>query len=301
MSIQCASTDIFPARPDKRVCGNHPARFRRARLCPNRRSRTIVRRGPLHSSAAPDDLIVGMMPIVRRVALQLRGHLPAYVELDDLVSAGTLGLIDAVRKFDSTKGATLESYARFRIRGAILDSLRDEDPASRDMRRRIKKIERACHNLEFQLSRPPSDWEMAGAMGVSLTEWYAMGSELRQLGFEGVGGKIEVRQRTAEDNVAASSGEGPFELCYQREQRDIFHLALACLTERERTIMALYYQESLTMRQIGARLGIDESRVSQLHSGALTRLRARVAVLVEPPAARTAVGFRRASTMDARA
>jgi RNA polymerase sigma factor FliA len=301
VSIQFASADLLPMRTDKRACSNPLAQSRRTQLCSNRKSRTIVRRGPSHAPVALDDLIVGMMPLVRRVALQFRGHLPAHVELDDLVSAGTLGLMDAVRKFDPTKGVTFESYARFRVRGAILDSLRDEDPASRDMRRRIKRIETACRNLEFQQGRPASDAEMAQVMGLSLAKWYEMGAELRRLGFEGVSGKIDVKQRVAEDNVAADSGDGPFELCYRREQWDIFYHAIACLTERERTIMVLYYQKSLTMKQIGARLGIDESRVSQLHSGALTRLRARVAAVVEPPAAHAGAGFRSEGRMAARA
>jgi RNA polymerase sigma factor FliA len=235
-----------------------------------------------------------MMPLVKRVALQLRGHLPAHVELDDLVGAGTVGLIDAVRKFDPSKGVTIESYARFRIRGAILDSLREEDPASRDMRRRIKKIESACQNLEFELGRPASDAEMAGAMGLSLEQWYEMSSALHRLGFAGAGGKIfsEARERVAEENLAASPGDDPFELCYRREQRDIFRRVLECLTERERSVMTLYYQDALTMKQIGSRLGIDESRVSQLHSGAIARLRARVAALVHA-AAGSPGGFKR--------
>jgi RNA polymerase sigma factor FliA len=260
-----------------------------------------VRRGPSHDETDSNHLVVSMMPLIKRVALQLRGHLPAHVELDDLVSAGTLGLIDAVRKFDPSKGVTIESYARFRIRGAILDSLRDEDPASRDMRRKIKRIELACQNLEFQLGRPPCDAEMAKAMGLTLEKWYEMGSELQRLGFEGVGAKIfrEVKQRVEEENIAANSADNPFELCYRREQRDILHRALHCLTERERSIMCLYYQESLTMKQIGTRLGIDESRVSQLHSGALTRLRARVTALIEGTAEGTHLRFRQHGTIVA--
>ena len=262
-----------------------------------------MRRGPSHDQIESNHFVVSMMPLIKRVALQVRGHLPAHVEMDDLVSAGTLGLIDAIRKFDPSKGVTIESYARFRIRGAILDSLRDEDPASRDMRRKIKRIELVCRNLEFQLGRSPGDAEMAQAMGLSLEKWYEMGSELQRLGFEGVGAKIfrEVKQRVEEGIIAASSVDNPFELCYRREQRDILHRALHCLTERERSVISLYYQESLTMKQIGARLGIDESRVSQLHSGALTRLRARVSSLIQGPAGGTDVRLRQHDTIVARA
>lgn len=227
-----------------------------------------------------------MMPLVKRVASQFRGRLPSHVELDDLVSAGTLGLMDAVRRFDPGKGVTFESYARYRIRGAILDSLREEDPASRDMRRKIKKIETVCQNLEFHLGRPASDGEMAEAMGLSLERWHAMVSTLRQLGFEGAGGKMfqEIRQRVDEESVPAANADNPFDLCYRSEQKDILGLALRSLTERERSIMTFYYQQCLSMKQIGARLGIDESRVSQLHSGAVIKLRARVSSILRGPA-----------------
>ena len=287
MAIQFPATDHLSGRRDKRGCrqNNSPARAKGNGRCPNGKSRTIVRRGASHGQLDSNRLVVSMLPLVKRVAVQFRGHLPAHVELDDLVSAGTLDLIDAVGRFDPSKGVTIESYARFRIRGAILDSLREEDPASRDMRRKIKKIESACQQLEFRLGRPANDAEMACAMGLSLAKWHAMGSELQRLGFEGAGAKIfpEVRQRVEEDNVAADADNNPFDLCYQREQKDIFRRALASLTERERSIMALYYQDNLTMKEIGERLGIDESRVSQLHSGALARLRARVSAMRQGP------------------
>ena len=187
------------------------------------------------------------------------------------MSAGALGLIDAVRKFDPGKGVTIESYARLRIRGAILDSLRGDDPASRDMRRKIKKIETVSRNLAFQLGRAPGDGDIARAMGLSLAEWYDMVSELQQLGLEGTGANIfrEVRQRVDEEILVAQHADDPYSSCYRREQKDLLNQALLCLTGRERELMRLYYQESLTMKQIGARLGIDESRVSQLHSAAL--------------------------------
>lgn len=224
-------------------------------------------------------MVVKLLPLVKRVALQLRGRLPAHVELDDLISDGTVGLIDAVRKFDPAKRVTIESYARYRIRGAILDSLRDQDHASRDMRRRIKKIESTCQELERRLGRPAEDAEMAAAMGLTLQQWYERVGELQRLGYEGTGSRIpqEYNRRINEEDLPAGKDDNPFDLCYRREQRDLISRALGCLTERERSIITLYYKEARTMKQIGARLGIDESRVSQLHSAATVRLRSRVA------------------------
>lgn len=296
MAIHFVSVDRVPAHRDQQGSrqGSPPARTGRTEVCSKRKPGNILRRGRCHDQVESNNLIVSMMPLVKRVALQLRGHLPAHVELGDLVSAGALGLIDAVRKFDPGKGVTIESYARFRIRGAILDSLRDDDPASRDMRRKIKKIESVSRNLACQLGHPAGDGEIARALGLSLAEWHDMVSELQRLGIEGTGTNIfrEARQRVDEENLADHTADDPFSLCYRREQRDILNQGLQCLNGRERSIMAFYYHEGLTMKQIGARLGIDESRVSQLHSAALTRLRACVAATLRGSSDGSGTGLR---------
>lgn len=253
-------------------------------MCATGDPRPAQRHGSVHEFSSTNDLVVKLAPLVKRMALQLRGRLPAHVELDDLVSDGTVGLIDAVRKFDPAKGVTIESYARYRIRGAMLDSLRDQDYASRDMRRRVKKVESTCQALERRLGRPPEDAEMAKAMGMGLERWHERAAELQRLGFEGTGPRLfqESSKRVNEEDLPASPDDNPHELCYRGEQRDLLSRALRCLSERERSIIALYYKNALTMKQIGSRLGIDESRVSQLHSGAISRLRSRVAGMVGP-------------------
>lgn len=288
MAIQFAVSSGLVQHEDKQACRwtNTVRKSHRGHVCPNKTSWTIQSRGPSHDYTHSNDLVVNLLPLVKRVALQFRAHLPAHVELDDLVSEGTVGLIDAVRKFDTAKGVTIESYARYRIRGAILDSLRDQDHASRDMRKRIKKVESTCRRLEHRLRRPAEDAEMAEAMGLGLAEWHARVAELQRLGFEGPGSRIspEVGKRVNEEDLPAGADDSPFTRCYRREKRDLLSTALGCLTDRQRSIIILYYKDALTMKQIGNRLGIDESRVSQLHSGALTRLRGRVAELLRRPA-----------------
>ncbi len=232
-------------------------------------------------------MLLAMVPLVKRMAVEMRQHLPAHVEMDDLVSAGTIGLVDALRKFDPARKVKVESYARHRIRGGILDGLRNLDPATRDMRRRARKVERTYHELEAKLGRSVKDEEIAAALGISLKAWHRWVREIHGLGFDGwqrLETAAAVRTRPAGDEGwMAVPQKDPFDLCYRREQRDLLNRALAHLPERERLIVTLYYQRDLTMKQIAARLGVDESRVSQLHAEALQRLKAHVKAFLHPP------------------
>jgi len=235
------------------------------------------------------NLLLAMAPLVKRVAFEMRQHLLPHVEMDDLVGAGTLGLVDALRKFDPSRNVKLESYARHRIRGGILDALRSLDPATRDMRRRARKVERTYRELEARLGRPVQGEEIARALGLSLKVWHRWAREVHALGFDGwqhcetaaTAARLPVREecRMAPRQLA----DDPFDLCYRREQRDLVNRALARLPERERLIVTLYYQQDLTMKEIAARLEVDESRVSQLHAEALERLKARVRAALSPP------------------
>lgn len=230
-----------------------------------------------------------LFPLLQRMARKMRAHLPAHIEVDDLVGAGSMGLVDALRKFDPRKGVKIESYAQHRIRGAILDSLRSMDGASRDLRRKIKDAERVHHELEARLGHPANDQEMAQAQGISLKNWYRSVRDFQPLGVEWMRpmGCMAEPQPTAE-SLPAKTREDQFDLCYRREKIDILNRALTSLSVRERLIMSLYYARERTMKQIGSQLKIDESRVSQLHSAALVRLRNAVKSLTREPQAWTA-------------
>jgi len=269
------------------------SRLRQANF--RRRSRRLGSRRHGPSSGAPgrvpagtrdsdrDQLMVRLLPLVKRMALQMRERLPAHVDLDDLVGAGVLGLIDAVRKFDARKHVKLESYARHRIRGAILDGLRSLDGASRDMRKKAKGAEKVYRVLERKLGRPVGDEEMAAALGVSLKKWYRTVHELQPVGVDWLRPMeaAELRQQDPE-TLAARPQATAFDRCYRGQQQAILNRALISLSERDRLMMSLYYERDLTMKEIGEKLGVDESRVSQLHSAALGRLESRVKVMLRP-------------------
>jgi RNA polymerase sigma factor for flagellar operon FliA len=264
------------------------SQVRALRTSPARKRQPPLQGGGTRGKQEPEvhNLLLAMAPLVKRMAFEVRQHLPAHVEMDDLVSAGTLGLVDALRKFDPARKVKIESYARHRIRGGILDGLRSLDPATRDMRRRARKVESTFHELEAKLGRSVKDEEIAEALGISLKAWHRWAREIHGLGFDGwqrreTAAAVHTR-RAGDEGWMAVPQEDPFDLCYHREQRDLLNRALAHLPERERLIVTLYYQQDLTMKQIAARLEVDESRVSQLHAEALRRLKAHVQAFLHP-------------------
>jgi len=241
-------------------------------------------------AAGRRDALVSLFPLAKRMAVEMRARLPANVELEDLVGAGVLGLVDAVDKFDMSKRVKLETYARHRIRGSMLDSLRALDPASRDLRRKKRKIEQLYRELGNRLGRHVLDEEMAEALGVDLEAWYGTLAELQTAGCAAELGRQPVRRRPSARADGDGAGipdpqPGPFELLVRREQRDILERAVAWLPERAREVLTLYYRHELTMRQIATRLGVDESRISQIHLQAMARLRSAVQALLHRPRA----------------
>ncbi len=265
------STRVSSRRPDRSKPADHDGRLRKrrsaaAQSCPER-----------------DELAVKLLPLVKRVACEMRERLPQHVELEELIGAGVVGLLHAVRKFDARKHVKIETYARHRIRGAILDSLREMDPVSRDMRRKNKHAEGIYQQLQSKLGRSISDEEMARALGITLKKWYQTVQELNSMGVEWMRpSQMPETNMVREENIPATGRDNPFDLCYRGEQLEILSHATASLPERDRTVIALYYEGEMTMRQVGEKMGIDESRVSQIHSAALARLRNKVKRMLQP-------------------
>jgi RNA polymerase sigma factor FliA len=223
-----------------------------------------------------EKLLLEHLPEVNYIARRIHERLPAQVPLEDLVHAGILGLIDAVDKFDHARRVQLKSYAKFRIRGAILDSLRATDWSPRRLRKQGRLVEENLRQLSAQLGRSPSEVEMAQQLGMSLLEFQQLLGELHGLDLGNLQPDSEEEFPTVDEGVYQRNGpaEDPFFQCLQAELKSFLAEAMNSLEEKERQIVALYYLEELTMKEVGAVLGIGESRVSQLHALALARLRA---------------------------
>lgn len=232
---------------------------------------------------ARDEMALNLLPLVRRVAFEMRERLPQHVDVDDLAGAGVIGLLEAVRRFDARKHVKVETYARHRIRGAILDSLRELDTASRDTRRRSKATEKIYQQLQTRLGRAITDEEMAAALGVSLNKWHQAAQEISTAGADWMRpNQIPETAIVDEASIPDQTANDAFDLCYRREQRDLLSAAAATLPERERAVIRLYYVQEMTMSEIGEKLNVDESRVSQIHSAAICRLRTRVRKMLKP-------------------
>lgn len=216
-------------------------------------------------------------PLVRRMAHHLLAKLPASVQLDDLIQAGLIGLMDAIGRFEEGQGAQFETYATQRIRGAMLDELRQGDWLPRGLRKTQRQIENAMHKLEHKFGRTPSEGEVAKELGVALQEYQEMLQEAR--GYQLIyfdqndddEGGDNYLDRNAADNV-----HNPMELVSDQRFRQAIINAIDNLPEREKLLMGLYYEQELNFREIAEILGVTESRVCQLHSQAVARLRTKL-------------------------
>ena len=225
-----------------------------------------------------DQLVQRFAPLVKRIAYHLMARLPSSVQVDDLVQNGMIGLLDAIDRFEAGMGAQFETYAAQRVRGAMLDGLRENDWLPRSLRREFRKIENAIAQLEQEYGRPPSEVELAKALGVSLAEYQKMLQDARGhqlISFEDL--VNEGDEDFLERHLTDASGE-PSQILEDGNLQKMLVQGIELLPEREKLMMALYYEQDLNLREIGEVMGVTESRVCQLHTQAVARLRAKIFV-----------------------
>ena len=228
---------------------------------------------------ARNQLILSELSQVYYLARRVHERLPQHVEFEDLVHAGVLGLMDAVAKYNPKKNASLKSFAAFRIRGAILDSLRAQDWGSRPLRRKGREISESICRLANQLGRQPTEEEIAADLKLDVSELHKLLRRLDGLHVVGQMAGSKFDDSDSQDliaNTPADENESPFELCLRSERSDYLAEAIATLSEKERMVISLYYREELTMREAAEVMGLAESRVSQIHSVAIAKLRAAI-------------------------
>ena len=215
------------------------------------------------------------VPLVRHEALRLQVRLPPSVELDDLLQAGSIGLLSALERFDAALGTAFTTYAVQRIRGAMLDELRSRDWAPRSVRRRAREVARTIQQLEQRLGRAPDELEIATAMRVTLTEYHQILLDTNNSQLFSYDEWHE-GQAQSDGSGIADANANPLHLLLSGSLREQVMAAIAVLPDREKMVLTLYYQEELNLKEIGVVLQVGESRVSQLHSQAIKRLRARL-------------------------
>lgn len=238
---------------------------------------TASKRAPSKSSAKKDNsrrdqLIIKHLPLVTAIASHIQRSLPVHVELDDLVHAGTMGLVDAATKYRDDKEVAFPTYAKYRIRGAILDGLRQLDWASRDLRKRYKQMETVTRDLATRLQRTPTDTEVATAMGLSSRRWQALMVDFRSLGIAATQIRAADRDEQYAPETPCPSGQLPDRVLARSEMRERLGSAMKTLPERYQQVVQLYYGREMTMKEIGDVLGVNESRISQMHKTALERM-----------------------------
>ena len=221
-----------------------------------------------------NDLVQRHAALVKRIAYHLVSRLPPSVQVDDLIQAGMIGLLEAARHYDPAQGASFETYAGIRIRGAMIDEIRKSDWAPRSVHRKARQVAEVMRKIEHHKGRDARDVEVAEALGVTLEEYHhilrdAAGCRLFSLD------DAEGGARDAE-SIPAPALNAPLESLHREAFQRALAQAIAGLPERERLVLALYYDEELNLREIGAVLGVSESRVCQIHGQALMRLRSRM-------------------------
>lgn len=225
-----------------------------------------------------DHLITHYLPLVKLVSGRLLSNLPKHVRMDDMYSTGVMGLIKAVERFDPSRKAKFETYAQLVVKGAIIDEMRSLDWVPRSVHQKANEIEGATHSLQQKLGRDPSDEEVAKELGVSIEKYDELILRVRpaillsldKAGEEDASG-VHLSERIADEKVKTS-----YEVAERREFGELLEEAIHALPEQEKTVLVLYYYENLMLREIGKIMGVTESRISQIHTKALIRLKTRL-------------------------
>jgi RNA polymerase sigma factor for flagellar operon FliA len=222
-----------------------------------------------------DDMVERHAPLVKRIACHLINRLPACVQLEDMIQAGMIGLLEASGKYDETQGASFETYAGIRIRGSMLDEIRKNDWAPRSVHRKAREVAEAVREIENEYGRDARDIEIAETLDMSLGEYYKI---LQDNSYHKVLSVDDTSINTGETMLDSMSDNAPGILdgMHKDDMQRLLSEAIAGLPERERLVMSLYYDEELNLREIGAVMGVSESRVSQIHSQAIIRLQSRM-------------------------
>ena len=227
-----------------------------------------------NNETVTQDFIIKHANLVKCIAHHLIGRLPASVQIGDLIQAGMIGLLEAARNYDNSKGASFETYAGIRIRGSMLDEIRKGDWAPRSVHRNTRKIAEVINQIENKTGRDARDNEVAMELGVSLNDYHKMLQDsigTRVLGLEDVG----IKDNFVADGINNTGGEPLYKL-QKADSCNKLAIEIAKLPERERLVLALYYEEELNLREVGEVLGVSESRISQIHGQAMLRLQARM-------------------------
>jgi RNA polymerase sigma factor for flagellar operon FliA len=228
------------------------------------------------SRETKDQLILEYAPLVKIVAGRMIAQISQHVEYEDLVSYGILGLIDAIDKFDSEKGVKFETFASFRIRGEIIDNIRKLDWVPRTLRQQHKQYEQTVAALEEQLGHEPSQEEIAVKLGVSLEDAGELSRKSTVMTLISLDDYLETNYETANTGLYDSTSEGPEEYVDRMELQQMLADAISKLTEKEQKVVALYYYEDLTLKEISVIMGVTESRVSQIHSRAVEKMKLKL-------------------------
>jgi RNA polymerase sigma factor for flagellar operon FliA len=251
---------------------------------------TLLRELKERNSEVPptlkEQIVLEHTPLIRYIVNRIAVRLPSHIDLDDLHNTGVIGLMDAIEKYDPDKNCKFKTYAEFRIKGAILDQLRSLDWVPRSVRQKSRRLERAYGEVEQRLGRSASEEEVADSLGLQIDKFHELLNQVRGISLVNLeeirgSGPDGDRNGSFADIVEDVHSENPFASLKLQEMKEIIGDTIATLPEKERLVVSLYYYEDLNMKEIGSILGITESRVCQIHTKAVLRLRSKLKGMTE--------------------